>query len=259
MTQFYSDRSNCIRGAKRALKKAGVADPVMGEHFEVHAVKGGFEWIDVRPNGAENDPSPVALARVDEVAARHTAETLEALEEIGAGMTQGPETAPQEATPAEGTVAAPVEPEASGEAESEASDAFDEPAKVAVPMAPAVYGLAGDIEALIMGLAVARREARAAAEPHKEPRRVGMLAEVEAAVKAGEWPLPKFLVSSMANAHVQTHVNRLYASAEAGDRAGVEGYPIKGTNTYSKALRRLQGLLLTAMDARQPASAAAVA
>lgn len=47
--------------AVRTLMRAGVDEPVNGEHFEIVEAGGEYEWIDIRPQaveaaGLENDP-----------------------------------------------------------------------------------------------------------------------------------------------------------------------------------------------------------
>jgi hypothetical protein len=61
----------------------------------------------------------------------------------------------------------------------------------------------------------------------------------------------KPVITSATNAVYQKRFDRLAALAAAGDWAGVAVYEVKGSNTYSKILRRYRDQLLAAHAAQQ--------
>jgi hypothetical protein len=61
-------------------------------------------------------------------------------------------------------------------------------------------------------------------------------------VSKGEAP-PPLVFKSKANASYQKHADALYAHACNGELETLEAYPLNGTNTYARALRKYRELL----------------
>lgn len=86
-----------------------------------------------------------------------------------------------------------------------------------------------------------------APEPKK---RRGLLAEIERDVKLGKAPrLLEF--ASVANYTYNRHAEALYAYWQTGNNIALAGYPLKGKNTYARALSRYRDLLLATLEKAQ--------
>lgn len=81
-----------------------------------------------------------------------------------------------------------------------------------------------------------------AQRPPKAPRR-GLLSEVERAIMLGNEP-PLLEFASTVNYTYNRHAKALYERWQARNAEGLEAYPLKGTNTYARALSRYRDLLL---------------
>lgn len=86
--------------------------------------------------------------------------------------------------------------------------------------------------------------------PKSRKPRASMTDAAMEAAKAGRMPEP--LTFPASNSYAQKHVEAMLELARADNKAAVEAYTIKGTNTYSKALRRFREALLVYLS--QPIS-----
>ena len=85
----------------------------------------------------------------------------------------------------------------------------------------------------------------------KKSRRRGAAAKAKAPEFAPGAMPEKPVITSATNTHYQKRFDRLAELATAGDWDGVAAYEIKGSNTYSKKLRRYRDQLLAAHTAQQ--------
>lgn len=88
---------------------------------------------------------------------------------------------------------------------------------------------------------------KAAAMPTKQPR-LTLLSQARQAVAGGSLP-PVLEFSSERNYSYNTHAKALHQLACAGDVAGLAAYPLKGSNTYARALLGYRDLLLAHLKA----------
>ena len=77
-------------------------------------------------------------------------------------------------------------------------------------------------------------------------QRVGLLSAARKAVDTGKLP-PLLKFTSAQNLTYNRHTEAMYALAKAGDRKALMAYCISGTNTYAKAARGYQELLVEAV------------
>lgn len=84
--------------------------------------------------------------------------------------------------------------------------------------------------------------AKKAAEPPK-PMRRGLLAEVERDIGLGKLP-PLLEFKSAVNYTYNRHAEALFKLWQKGNVKGLEAYPIKGVNTYSRALAKYREILV---------------
>jgi hypothetical protein len=119
-----------------------------------------------------------------------------------------------------------------------------------VPMAE--YGLTPSHMSLIDVLGVKANAARA--KPAKPPR-PSMLSAASTAAASGVIP-PRLVFTSAANTSYQKHADAMFALAVDLKRDELSAYPIKGSNTYSKALQRWRSTALPVVDAKLAAQAA---
>jgi hypothetical protein len=89
---------------------------------------------------------------------------------------------------------------------------------------------------LALGDAAGKRATR-----QKKPRTT-LLTQAERAVERGEAPTP--LTFPTSNYWMQAKADELLAMALSGDAVGLAAYPVTGSNTYSRALRRYRVLCL---------------
>jgi hypothetical protein len=99
------------------------------------------------------------------------------------------------------------------------------------------------MDALLAGLAAAK----VAARPAKRKRST-VLSAAQAAVAVGKFP--PLLVFPASAFTYERHGKALLDMAFAGDVAGLKAYPIKGVNTWGKALRGYRDLLLVLLEKR---------
>lgn len=114
----------------------------------------------------------------------------------------------------------------------------------------ALFGLTDAVVASIMAHAKAH-------QPHTTTtgqRKGSMLEAAQQAVSKGEAP-PPLTFKSKANASYQKHADALYAHACAGEIEALEAYPLKGTNTYARALTRYRSLLVATVKGALAAGA----
>lgn len=309
----FNDRSNCKRGAVRALKKLGVANPTLDVDFDVVKLADGtYQWNDIRETAVEaaareNDPpareptpfggaaldlSTLPFNDVDAVdfdlstglpvgmspAALDPPSTLDDLDPSNADLVTPADSPAVETFPLGAPFSEPFTESDHGQpAEAPAAETglshgevngvpvFDKPEATDCPTpadeaaAVVVSTMGGDLVAAIMAEADRLRELRRASRPAKVARvkrervlkgRVTVVSPLKAASEAGVWPLTKPVIQSTANAYTQTHIDRLWACFEAGDRKGIEAYPINGSNTYARILRQLRDVLLADMGRR---------
>jgi len=76
-----------------------------------------------------------------------------------------------------------------------------------------------------------------------QPKRRGLLADVERDVALGKAP-PPIEFATAANYTYNRHAEALYNLWQSGDLAGLQAYPIGGVNTYSRALQRYRTILV---------------
>lgn len=89
-------------------------------------------------------------------------------------------------------------------------------------------------------------EQEKAAQGATAPKRRSLLGEVERAVSMGKAP-PVLAFTNTMNYTYSRHAQRLHELWAAGDAQALLDYPIKGTNTYSRALRRYREILVAAL------------
>ena len=116
------------------------------------------------------------------------------------------------------------------------AETFDEPEEKADLKVD--LGITPELAALIYGLG----ETAGAAIPVPQKRK-GITSDAWAAAERGELPAPMNFPAS--NSYAKLHADNLRHLADTGNKAGLEAYPIGGTNTYSKALRSYREALLT--------------
>ncbi len=95
--------------------------------------------------------------------------------------------------------------------------------------------------------------AKAATLPPRPPR-LTLLSAAQAAASAGTLP-PLLVFQSKRNASYNAHAQALHQLAAAGDLAGLTAYPVKGTNTYARALARYRTVLADYLSAAAPPAA----
>jgi len=90
---------------------------------------------------------------------------------------------------------------------------------------------------------VAKMAAQKAAAMPTKPPRLTLLSQARQAVAGGSLP-PVLEFSSERNYSYNAHAKALHQLACAGDVAGLAAYPLKGSNTYARALVGYRDLLL---------------
>ncbi len=88
---------------------------------------------------------------------------------------------------------------------------------------------------------------KAATMPPKEPRST-LLSQAREAVAGGNLP-PMLEFNSERNYSYNTHAKALHQLADVNDVAGLVAYPLKGSNTYARALIGYRDLLLDHLKA----------
>ena len=88
---------------------------------------------------------------------------------------------------------------------------------------------------------------KAATMPTKEPRST-LLSQARQAVAGGNLP-PMLEFNSERNYSYNTHAKALHQLASVNDVAGLVAYPLKGSNTYARALIGYRDLLLDHLKA----------
>ena len=88
---------------------------------------------------------------------------------------------------------------------------------------------------------------KAATMPTKPPRST-LLSQARQAVAGGSLP-PELEFNSERNYSYNTHAKALHQLARDGNVAGLAAYPLKGSNTYARALIGYRDLLLSHLNA----------
>lgn len=114
----------------------------------------------------------------------------------------------------------------------------------------ALFGLTEAVVASIMAHAVAHQPPT----PTPAARKGTMLEQARTAVAKGEAP-PPLTFKSQANPSYQKHADALYEHACAGQLEALEAYPLKGSNTYARALSKYRELLVATVKGALEAGA----
>lgn len=111
-----------------------------------------------------------------------------------------------------------------------------------IPVEPEAFTVPTEAVDLVMGLAA--KKSAAQAKPKGTPGRKSMLTAAKDAVAKGQMPdLLEF--NSAANYTYNRHAEHIYLLAQGGDLDTLVGLEIKGSNTYSKALRNYRDLMVS--------------
>lgn len=231
--QIYTNRSNCIRAARKNLGPAAK----QGVHFEVtREGPAEFTW----------------RAIVGEPAEMSDAEALEqGMQNDPAKVLDQPDDfAPMADDDEDGDITAAAESEPVAPAEAPAAPAAPTVAEIDPTLA--ALGLTAEG----MGAIMADASARAATFVKPARKRVTVMSPVEQAAERGEFA--ELNIGSQANYTYQRRADAMLKLAKAGDESTLLAYEIMGVNTYGKLLRRYKTALLLALAKRKSDKGATV-
>jgi hypothetical protein len=122
----------------------------------------------------------------------------------------------------------------------ETFEKVETPEVITAPVGEA-FTMPADAVELVMGIANKKQAEQAKAKG--KPGRKSMLSGAKDAVAKGQMPdLLEF--NSAANYTYNRHAEHIYLLAQGGDLETLVGLEIKGSNTYSKALRNYRDLMV---------------